>query len=126
MACSGKQCWVAWNEEGSDGVQGAYFDGASAKPLYKGDVVKKAGRHPGLGVSKSGEIQAFWYERGKVMTGKLDRDGVHDPSAIARVAGSDQPQPSVAAGSKAGEWYVAWQDYEGGHLEVYGARVECK
>jgi len=126
MGCSGKQCWVAWNDEGADGIMGAYFDGASAKPLYKGDVVKKAGRHPGLGVSKGGELQLVWYERLKVMTAKLDRDGVHDPSAIGRVAGNDQPQPSVAPGSKAGEWYTAWQDYEGGHLEVYGARVECK
>ncbi len=126
MACSGKACWVAWNDEGADGVNGAYFDGPSAKPLYKGEIVKRAGRHPGLGASKSGEIQLVWFERLRVMAGKVDRDGVHDPAAVARVAGNDQPPASVAPGSKAGEWLIAWQDYEGGHQEVYGARVECK
>jgi serine/threonine-protein kinase len=34
--------------------------------------------------------------------------------------------PSIAAGSKPGEWYLAWLDYETGHLEAYAARVLCK
>ena len=38
----------------------------------------------------------------------------------------DQPTPSIIAGEKPGEWYVAWLDYEAGHLEAYGARLVCK
>jgi serine/threonine-protein kinase len=30
------------------------------------------------------------------------------------------------AGSKPGEWYLSWLDYETGHLEPYVARVQCK
>jgi hypothetical protein len=39
---------------------------------------------------------------------------------------SEQHTPSIAAGNKEGEWYFAWLDYEGAHLEAYAARVQCK
>jgi hypothetical protein len=95
--------------------------------VWKRQVVKFAGRHPAIGTSTSrGEAQLVWFERGRVMTSKLDRDGIRDPSVVARVSSSEQPQPSVTPGTKPGEWYIAWLDYEGGHLEGYAARVECK
>ena len=75
--------------------------------------------------SPSGEVRAFWYERGKVMTGVIDRDGVHDELAFAHVTSSEQPAPSVSTGAAPGEWLVAWVDYEAGHLEPYAARLRC-
>ena len=51
--------------------------------------------------------------------------GVGAPTRIARISG-EQPAPSITAGTKPGEWYVAWLDYETGHLEPYAARVLCK
>jgi serine/threonine-protein kinase len=38
----------------------------------------------------------------------------------------DQPPPAVSAGSKQGEWYLAWSDFEAGHLEPYVARILCQ
>jgi hypothetical protein len=55
----------------------------------------------------------------------VTRDGVTIPTKIARISG-DQPMPSIAPGIKPGEWYIAWLDYETGHLEAYAARVQCK
>jgi serine/threonine-protein kinase len=127
LGCVGDNCYIAWNEEGRDGVWAAFFEKAAATPLWKRQVVKNAGRHPAIGTSGApGEAQLVWFERGRVMTSKLDRDGIREPSVIARVSSSEQPQPSVSAGEKPGEWYVAWLDYEGGHLEAYSARVECR
>ena len=73
---------------------------------------------------KDGSGQIFWFEGPRLMTTPIDRDGTTSPSKIARVSG-DQPLPSVAPGTKPGEWYVAWLDYEAGHLEPYAARVQC-
>ncbi len=127
LGCVTDHCFLAWNEEGRDGVWAAYAEKASATPLWKQQVVKNAGRRPSIGTAPArGESQLVWFERGKVMTSKLDRDGLRDPSVIARVSSSEQPQSSVASGSKAGEWYVAWLDHEGGHFEAYAARFECK
>jgi serine/threonine-protein kinase len=59
------------------------------------------------------------------MTASLSGAGGGPSSKMARVI-SDQPSPSLAAGSRPGEWYIAWLDYEAGHLEPYVARVQCR
>ena len=76
-------------------------------------------------MNANGEAQIAWFERGNVMTASIGRDGVGVPSKVARISG-DQPPPSIAAGAKAGEWYIAWLDFETGHLEPYAARVQCR
>lgn len=83
------------------------------------------GTRPAVAVSASGQAQLVWFEGSKVLTAPLTRDGVGTPSRIARISG-DQPLPAIAAGNRPGEWYVAWLDYEIGHLEAYAARVQCK
>jgi serine/threonine-protein kinase len=85
----------------------------------------RTGSHPAVAVSATGQAQVVWFEGGKVMTASINRDTIGPPSRIARISG-DQPMPSIAAGSKPGEWYLAWQDYETGHLEAFAARVLCK
>ena len=78
-----------------------------------------------MAVAATGQAQMVWFEGGKVLTAAITRDGVGTPTRIARISG-EQPTPSIAAGSKPGEWYLAWLDYETGHLEPYAARVQCK
>jgi eukaryotic-like serine/threonine-protein kinase len=126
LGCVADQCYIAWNDEGRDGIWVGYAEKTAATPLFKKRVAT-LGRHPAVGTStQRGEVVLVWYDRGKILASRLDRDGIRDPSVIARVSSVEQPQPSVAAGSKAGEWLVAWLDYEGGHLEGYAARIECK
>jgi hypothetical protein len=127
MVCAPEICFAVWHEEGQDGIFAAPFIKGSQSPLYKDEVVKNAGRNPGIGVSSSGNMQLFWYEsKGRLVTSSIKRDELGAPSTVARVAGIDRPWPAVSAGLKDGEWYAAWSDYEGGQAEVYVVRVECK
>jgi serine/threonine-protein kinase len=83
------------------------------------------GQHPAVAVSANGQGQVAWYEAGRVLTAPISKDGIGAVSRVARISG-EQPMPSIAAGNKPGEWYLAWLDYETGHLEPYAARVQCK
>jgi serine/threonine-protein kinase len=125
ISCAGGACYVAWSDENKDTAWVAYFDKGAGKATVRNRFPPRS-KHPIISATADGKAQAFWFEGGKVMTALVDRDGVHDPSRIARVSGELQPTPSVAAGKKPGEWYVAWLDYETGHLEVYVARTQCK
>jgi serine/threonine-protein kinase len=125
LACVADGCFVAWNQDGRDGIWLAYSKKADPTPLFRREVLPRRGRRPTLIASPTGETRAFWYERGKVMTGVVDRDGVHDELAFAHVTSSEQPAPSVVAGAAPGEWLVGWVDYEAGRLEPYAARLRC-
>jgi eukaryotic-like serine/threonine-protein kinase len=126
IACSSAACFLAWHGEGlGGGASVAYIEHARVKPLWRRKF-SRTGTKPAVAFSRSGQAQIVWFEGGRVMTAPLTRDrGVGVPTRIARVSG-DQPTPSIVAGSKPGEWYVAWLDYETGHLEAYAARVQCK
>ena len=78
-----------------------------------------------VAVSAAGQAQLVWYENKQVLSAPISREGVGTPARIGSVVG-DSPPPSIAAGGKPGEWYLAWLDYEIGHLETYAARVQCK
>jgi serine/threonine-protein kinase len=125
LACVTDGCFVAWNQDGRDGIWLAYSKSADPTPIFRREVLPRRGRRPTLIASSTGEVRAFWYERGKVMTGVVDRDGVHDELAFAHVTSPEQPAPSVIAGTAPGEWLVGWVDYEAGHLEPYAARLRC-
>ena len=77
------------------------------------------------GKPDAGEIQLAWVESGRLLTASLGREGVGPVSKVARVVG-EHPPPSIAPGAKAGEWYIAWLDYEQGYREPYAVRVECQ
>jgi len=124
VVCGADGCFVTWHGEVQGGAWAAFIDPAEAKPIWRNKFTK-TGSRPAAAISAAGAVQLFWYDRGKIMTAPLTRDGPGEESAIARVSG-DQPVPAVAAGTKPGEWYVAWLDYEAGHLEPYAARVQCK
>jgi hypothetical protein len=124
LACGAGACFLTWYVEQSGGAWAANIDPAAAQPVLRRHF-SKTGGHPAVGVSATGQAQVVWYEGNKVLTAALTRDGVGPATRIARISG-DQPTASIAAGAKPGEWYVAWLDYETGHLEAYAARMQCK
>jgi serine/threonine-protein kinase len=124
LACASSACFLAWYTEGTGGASAALLDPTKGQPLWRRKF-SHTGTHPAVAVSATGQAQLVWFDGGTVMTASINRDTVGQPSRIARVIG-DQPMPSITAGGKPGEWYLAWLDYEAGHLEAYAARVLCK
>ncbi|MCC6553897.1 MAG: protein kinase [Polyangiaceae bacterium] len=125
LTCGAAACYLVWHGDApAGGASAAYIDPAQPQPLWRRKFAK-LGIHPAVGIAPSGQAQLFWYEGGRLTTAAISRDQVGAPTRFARVTG-DQPTPSVAAGSKPGEWYVAWLDYEAGHLEPYAARIQCR
>ena len=124
LACGSSACFLTWYTEGTGGASAALLDPIKTQPLWR-NRFSRSGTRPAVAVSATGQAQIVWFEGGKVMTATITRDTVGPASRIARVSG-DQPMPSITAGGKPGEWYVAWLDYETGHLEAYAARVLCK
>jgi serine/threonine-protein kinase len=126
MACSPNDCFIVWHEELRDGVWAAPLPIGTSTPLYKREVVRNLGRNPGIAVDARGQYQMFWFERTKLMTSRLDRDGVREASVVGRMTTADRPEPSVSPGLAPNQWFVAWNDFEGGHPEAFVARVDCK
>jgi serine/threonine-protein kinase len=125
LACGSSGCYLAWLGEGSaGGALVAYLDAAKPQPLFVRKF-SRAGTRPAVAVAPSGQAQLVWFEGGKVLTASFSRDGVGTPTKVARISG-EQPTPSFAPGNQPGEWYLAWLDYEAGHLEPYAARIQCK
>ena len=124
LVCGSGACFLVWYTEGTGGASAARIDSGKALPLWR-NKFSRTGTHPAVAVSATGQAQIMWFEGGKIMTASISRDTIGPASRIARISG-DQPMPSITAGSKPGEWYLAWLDYETGHLEAYAARVLCK
>ena len=125
LSCGVSGCFVTWHGDGGGGAWEAVIDPTKAQPTSRHKVGKAGGR-PAVAIAPSGQAQVVWFEQNTVLTATLNRDGdVGTAVKIGRVVG-DKPTPSLVAGSKPGEWYVAWLDYEAGHLEPYAARVLCK
>jgi serine/threonine protein kinase len=123
IACGTDTCFVVWHGEGNMGTSLAYVDPAGVQP--HGHRRWSHGSRPSVAFAPGGGAQLVWYEGKQILTAPLSRSGVGAPARIARVTG-DQPPPSITAGARPGEWFVAWLDYETGHLEPYAARVQCK
>ena len=100
---------------------------ARRRPSRSGARSSPSGGHPSVAVAPSGRRGA------RLVRGRQGHDGADHPRRrrarprrIARVSG-DQPPPSIVGGRRSpGEWYVAWLDYETGHLEAYAARVHLQ
>jgi eukaryotic-like serine/threonine-protein kinase len=122
IACGSEGCFLTWNGE-QGGASAALIDAVQGKVMWRKKLVEKGG-HPTLAASPDGEVGVAYFEKGAVRVAILTRDGVGAPSTVAKVSG-DQPRPTLAAGHSKGEWFVAWQDAEGTHSEVYVARVAC-
>jgi hypothetical protein len=117
LACGGTSCFLVWHGETGGGAFAGFVDPTkTSQPNWRKKFSKQGGR-PAVAVAASGQAQLVWFEKGAVLSASVTRDG--------RVSGDLSP-PSIVAGSKPGEWFVAWLDYEAGHLEPYAARVLCK
>ncbi|WP_437974578.1 serine/threonine-protein kinase [Sorangium sp. So ce295] len=125
LACGAGGCFVVWHGEAPlGGASAAYIDPAKGQPLWR-KRFSKSGARPSIAIAPSGQAQLVWFEGGRLLTASINRDGIGAPTKFARISG-DQPAPSISPGAKPGEWYVAWLDYEAGHLEPYAARIQCR
>jgi serine/threonine-protein kinase len=122
VACGTEGCFVTWHDE-QGGAFAALIDPVQGKVIWRKKFADKGG-HPGLGVSADGGVDVAYFEKGLVRIAALTRDGVGTPSTIAKVSG-EQPRPALASGQSKGEWFIAWQDTEATHSEIYVARVAC-
>jgi len=124
LACSKEGCFVAWNMALKGGSSVALMDAATGQRRWHKRFTNK-GKYPAVSVSPGGDARLVWVESGRITTATIGREGVGPTSKVARVAGR-HPPPVIAPGSKSGEWYVSWLDYESGHREPYALRMQCQ
>lgn len=122
LTCMKTACAVVWDDDNA-GAYAAYIEHDKAEPLWHRDFSPK-GIRPTLLANDDKPLVA-WYEEGRLKLAPLGRDGVGKPSVLARVNGF-QPEPDFARGEKAGQWLVAFRDYESAHFEAFGLRTECQ
>jgi serine/threonine-protein kinase len=84
------------------------------------------GSRPTVAISPSGAVQVAWFEGNRLKMAGMTRDGVGQPTVIARTLLGEPTPPSLVPGGAPGEWYVTWLDAEAGHPELLGARALCK
>ncbi|MCL2822865.1 MAG: protein kinase [Polyangiaceae bacterium] len=123
IECGGTDCFAVWRVE-PKGAFAARVDPSNGATIWRNRFAPR-GMQVAVSVDGTGSGLLVWYQDEKVTAAPITRDGIGTPSAIGRVKG-EQPAPSVAKGSKPGEWLVAWPDYEAGHLEVFVASVTCR
>ena len=121
VACNPDGCFVAWHGVRS-GSAVAYVDAERSELKWTKELT---GGHPRVAVGASGQAMLAWYDNGKVNIATIGRQGIGPPVRIANITG-DHPAPMMVPGAVAGDWYVAWSDFEGGRLEPYVLRVRCK
>jgi serine/threonine-protein kinase len=120
--CGTDGCFVAWHQE-PKGAWLARIDPATGAKIWAKPFAPN-GTRPSLAVGPKGDVMVTFYEQGKVRIAPVSRDSVGVVSVFAKMAG-DPPRPSIAAGKTRGEWFVAWLDVEGQHLEPYVAKLAC-
>jgi serine/threonine-protein kinase len=121
LACTDAGCFVVWDDEKAGGLM-AFVD-KERGPLWHREFGNK-GADPGIGRDERG-LAVTWYEGSRLKLAPLARDGLGTPSVVSRVSGL-QPPPDIVQGPNAGEWYIAFRDYEAAHLEIFAIRVECR
>ena len=123
IACEGAGCFAVWRDE-PKGSNAAYIDPSNGTTIWRKRFAHR-GTQVSVELDSSGGGLLAWFQDGRVHVAPITRDGIGEPSEIARVTG-EQAEPSIARGKNHGEWFVAWTDYEAGHLEAYVASVTCK
>ncbi len=121
ITCVDIGCYVVWDDE-RGGALAAFIDQEKGEALWHREIAARGAR-PNVAASGARTV-VVWYESGRLKLADLTRDGMGKVSVLARVTGY-QPHPDVTPGLKAGEWLIAWRDYEAGHLEAYVLRAEC-
>jgi serine/threonine-protein kinase len=122
VACDPAGCFVAWRDE-PKGSNAAFLDAATGTAIWRKRFAP-FGTQVSVALDGTGAGLLVWYEAGRVRVAPVSRDGVGEPSFVARAMG-EQPRPEVALGARKGEWILSWTDFEAGHLEAFAARVTC-
>jgi serine/threonine-protein kinase len=122
IACVAEGCLGVWDDE-TAGASAAFIEKERGEPLWHREFAAKGSR-PAISSSTSGAAVA-WYENSRLKLARISRDGVGPGSILTRVSGF-QPYPALIPGAESGEWYVAWRDYEAGHLESFVLRAKCQ
>ena len=125
VACGSEGCFVVWHHE-QGGASVAAIDPNVGKVQWHNKFSEKGGR-PSIAVN-DGQVAIAYYEKGIMKMVFPSRDGVSQPSSLLRVLDGNNPRPSLAAGTKKGEWSVAWQDSDvpKGSPEIYASRIVCR
>ena len=122
LACDKDTCFVAWRNQPS-GSHVVAVDPSSYEVLWR-KTVASAGTDVAVATHPSGVSLMVWFDRGRVRSAPLHREGMGTTSVLARVHGEQAP-PSLAYGKEAGTWFTAWTCFEGGQPEVFVARIHC-
>ncbi|MBK7580580.1 MAG: serine/threonine protein kinase [Myxococcales bacterium] len=122
IVCDKAECFVAWDDDKAGAFAG-FFNLEKSQTIWHREFAR-GGSAPSIAKSPTGAMVAY-FEGNRVKLASMTRDGVEPAGVIAKVGGT-QPYPAIAAGAKAGQWYVSWRDYESGHLEPYVVRAECQ
>ncbi|MEO6598344.1 MAG: serine/threonine-protein kinase [Polyangiaceae bacterium] len=121
FACTADGCYVAWDDEKA-GASVALVEKDKGLMLWRRELPAKVAR-PAVAASGNAAVIS-WFDESRLRMAPLTRDGVGAVTSLSRVSGF-QPTPDIAAGEKAGQWYVSWRDYESAHLEVFALRADC-
>ena len=128
IACSQDLCFVAWHGESPPGAQGAAFDAASGKPVWRRTFSPNAD-FPVVATGSSGAVLAAWLENGKVVAAPLGRAGYAKTAKVGRAQGPQgghtQAALSLTGGAERGQFFAAWLDMEANQPEPYVARLAC-
>jgi serine/threonine-protein kinase len=122
LACIADGCFAVWDDEKA-GALAAFIDKQQGETLWRREFAA-TGSRPSVASSNLGAVVAY-YESSRLRMAPITRDGVGKSSILTRVSGF-QPYPTLTPGSAPGEWYVAWRDYEAGHLESFLLSAMCQ
>lgn len=122
VSCSRDGCLVVWDDEAA-GANAAWVPHSQKAALWYRDF-SSSGRRPVIARAPDGATAVAYFAGDRLFLAPIDAEGVGKPSVISRVSGF-QPAPHLIAGQAAGEWLIAWRDFEAGHLEVFVARAQC-
>lgn len=122
IACPPEGCYISWNDE-RGGASVAFFDPSDQHVVWHREFTP-GGASPAIATAAWG-TSVVWYEKSRVNLATISAEGLGAPTILGKVSGY-QPYPALAAGTKPGQWYTSWRDYESGHLEAFVARATCR
>jgi serine/threonine protein kinase len=122
VACTDQGCFVTWDDE-KGGASVAFVERDKTQKLWSREFSSK-GASPSI-MSDANRALLSWFEESRMKVAHVTRDGLDTVSVVNRVNGF-QPSAALVPGAKAGEWLLAWRDYEAAHLEVFALRAVCQ
>ena len=123
LACDGQTCFVGWRNQPS-GSHVAAVDATSGEIVWR-KTFASAGTDVTVAARPGGGALMVWFDRGRLRSAPLTRDGLGATSVLARVHG-EQSAPTLVPDTSDHDWLTAWTCFEGGRPEVFVARLRCQ